>query len=63
MDKPGYQQKTADCIRRTGMKGWMIQPVLGREVLGYRPDFNAPPGASGPLQTVIRQACELLPGI
>jgi hypothetical protein len=61
MDKPGYQQKTADCIRRTGKKGWMIQPVIGREALGFRTSFDAPPGAPPPLQTAIRQSCELLP--
>jgi hypothetical protein len=63
MNKPAYQQKTADCIRRTGKKGWLIQPVIGQEAGGFRTSFEAPPGTSGPLQTVIRQSCELLPGI
>ena len=64
MDKPGYQQKTADCIRRTGKKGWMIQPVIGRDALGFRTSFDAPPGANAPLKTAIRQSRELfrMPG-
>jgi hypothetical protein len=60
MDKPAYQQKAAECIRRTGKKGWMIQPVLVREVPGFRAAFEAPPGASVPLKTAIRQSCGLL---
>jgi hypothetical protein len=60
MDKPAYQQKTADCIRRTGKKGWMIQPVIGRDALGFRTSFDAPSGATSPLKTAIRKSCELL---
>jgi hypothetical protein len=60
MDKPAYQQKTADCIRRTGKKGWMIQPVIGRHALGFRTSFDAPPGATSPLKTAIRQSNRLL---
>ena len=62
MEKPGYQQKTADCMQRTGKKGWMIQPVLAREVPGFRAAFDAPPGTSAPLRAAIGQSCELLPG-
>ncbi|MEI7939972.1 MAG: HAD family hydrolase [Verrucomicrobiota bacterium] len=60
MDKPGYQQKTADCIRRTGKKGWMIQPVIGRDALGFRTSFDVPPGANLSLKTAIRQSCKVL---
>jgi len=60
LDKPAYQQRTAECIRRTGRKGWMIQPALVREVPGFRPGFEAPPGASAPLRTAIGQSCEFL---
>jgi hypothetical protein len=60
VDKPGYQQKTLDCIRRTGKQGWMIQPVLGREVPGFRVAFDAPLGISAPLRTAIRQSNRLL---
>ena len=60
LDKPGYQQKTADCIRRTGDKGWLIQPVIGREAMGFRTSFDAPPGANAPLRTAIRQSTRLL---
>jgi hypothetical protein len=60
MDKPGYQGKTADCIRRTGKKGWMIQPVIGREALGFQTSFDAPSGANAPLKTAIRQSSRLL---
>ena len=60
MDKPGYQGKTADCIRRTGKKGWMIQPVIGREALGFRTSFDAPSGANASLKTAIRQSNRLL---
>jgi hypothetical protein len=60
MDKPGYQQKTADCIRRTGTKGWMIQPVLGREAPGFRATFDAPPGTSAPLKAAVLRSYELL---
>ncbi len=62
MDKPGYQQRAAACIQRTGKKGWMIQPVIGQDALGFRTTFDAPPGANAPLKTAIRQSCELLPG-
>jgi hypothetical protein len=62
LDKPGYQQKTADFIRLTGRKGWMIQPVIGQEARGFRTSFDVPPGATPPLKTAIRQSCELLPG-
>jgi len=60
MDKAGYQQKTLDCIRRTGKQGWMIQPVLGREVPGFRVAFDAPLGTSGPLRAAVRQSNRLL---
>ncbi|MEI6780753.1 MAG: HAD family hydrolase [Verrucomicrobiota bacterium] len=60
LDKPGYQQKTADCIQRTGKKGWLIQPVIGREARGFRTSFDAPPGAASPLRTAIRQSNRLL---
>ena len=60
LDKPGYQQKTVECIQRTGKKGWMIQPVIGREALGFRSSFDAPPGANAPLRTAIRQSNRLL---
>jgi hypothetical protein len=60
LDKPAYQQKTADCIRRTGKQGWMIQSVIGRDALGFRTSFDAPPGAKAPLKTAIRQSSKLL---
>jgi hypothetical protein len=63
MDKPAYQQKTADCIRSTGKKGWMIQPVIGQEARGFRTSFDAPAAANAPLRDAIRQSCEILPGI
>ena len=60
MDKVAYQQQTLDCIRRTGTNGWMIQPVLGREVPGFRANFNAPMGTSASLRTAVRQSCKLI---
>ena len=60
MDKPGYQQKTLECIQRTGKKGWMIQPVLGREAPGFRATFDAPPGTSAPLKAAVLRSYELL---
>ena len=61
LDKPGYQQRAAACIQRTGKKGWMIQPVIGWEALGFRTSFDAPLGVRKPLKTAIRQSCEFLP--
>jgi hypothetical protein len=63
LDKPAYQQKTADCIRRTGKQGWMIQPVIGRDALGFRSSFDAPAAANAALRDAIRQSCEVLPRI
>ena len=60
LEKTGYQRRTLDCVRRTGMKGWMIQPVLGRETPGFRATFDAPLGTSVPLLTAIRQSNKLL---
>ena len=60
MEKPGYQQATLDCIRRTGKKGWMMQPVLGRETPGFLATFGAPPGTSAPLKTAILHSYRLL---
>jgi hypothetical protein len=60
MDKAGYQQKTLDCIRRTGKKGWMMQPVLGRETPGFLATFGAPPGTSAPLKIAIQRSHRLL---
>jgi hypothetical protein len=60
MEKPGYQQTTMDCIRRTGKKGWMVQPVLARETPGFLATFEAPPGTSAPLKTAILHSHRLL---
>ncbi len=56
MEKPGYQQTTMDFIRRTGRRGWMIQPVLGRETPGFLATFDAPPGMSALLKTAFRRS-------
>jgi phosphoserine phosphatase len=60
MEKPGYQQRTLDCIRRTGKNGWMMQPVLGREIPGFLATFGAPPGTSAPLKAAIQHSHRLL---
>jgi hypothetical protein len=60
MEKSGYQQTTLDCIRRTGKKGWMMQPVLGRETPRFLTTFGAPPGTSAPLKTAIQHSRRLL---
>jgi hypothetical protein len=60
MEKPGYQQSTMECIRRTGKKGWMMQPVLGRETPGFLATFDAPRGTSAPLKSAILRSHELL---
>ena len=60
MEKPGYQQTTMECIRRTGQKGWMMQPVLGRETPGFLTKFGAPCEASAPLKSAFLRSYELL---
>src|ERR1035437_3890594 len=60
MEKPGYQQTTMDCIRRTGKRGWLVQPVLGRENPGFLASFDAPPGTSAPLKTAFKRSHGLL---
>ena len=60
MEKPSYQQATLDCMRRTGNKGWMMQPVLARETPGFLPTFGVPRGTSAPLKTAIQHSHRLL---
>ena len=60
LEKPGYQQTTMECIRRTGKKGWMMQPVLARETPGFLANFAAPPGTSAPLKKAVLRSYELL---
>jgi hypothetical protein len=60
MDKPGYQQKTADCVQRIGRKGWLFQPVLGLQAPGFRPGFGAPRRLDKPLRVSIQQSYKFL---
>ena len=60
LEKPGYQQTTMECIRRTGKKGWMVQPVLARETPGFLATFSAPRGTSASLKTAILHSHRLL---
>jgi hypothetical protein len=60
MEKPGYQQTTLECIRRTGKADWMIQPVLGRETPGFLATFGVPRGTSASLKTAIQHSHRLL---
>jgi len=60
LEKPSYQQATMECIRRTGRKGWMVQPALGRETPGFLATFNAPRGTSAPLKKAVLRSYELL---
>jgi hypothetical protein len=59
MEKPDYQQTTMDCIRRTGKRGWLVQPVLGRETPGFLATFDAPPGTSALLKAAFRHSRRL----
>jgi hypothetical protein len=60
LEKPGYQQTTMECIRRTGKKGWIMQPVLGRETPGFLATFSASLGTSAPLKKAVLRSYELL---
>jgi hypothetical protein len=60
LEKPGYQQTTMECIRRAGKKGWIMQPVLGRETPGFLATFSASLGTSAPLKKAVLRSYELL---
>jgi hypothetical protein len=62
LDKPAYQEKAGECIRRTGKRGWLIQPVIGSGALGFRASFDAPSGAHVALKTAMRRSYQLMAG-
>ena len=40
LEKPGFQEQTATLVRKTGIAGWMIQPILAKESPGFLPTLN-----------------------
>ena len=40
LEKPGFQQATAALMRRTGRRGWTVQPVLSKQAPGFLPEIK-----------------------
>jgi hypothetical protein len=60
LEKPGFQQATAALIRRTGRRGWMIQPALSTQAPGFLPETGGAGQRVEKISPEIRKSIRIL---
>jgi hypothetical protein len=60
LEKPGFQEKTAKLIRKTGSAGWIVQPTLAKNQPGFVSDLESLPRRLGSVPRDIGRATRIV---
>lgn len=60
LEKPGFQEKTAKLIRKTGSAGWIIQAALAKNEPGFVSDLESLPRRLGSVPREIGKAARIV---
>jgi len=60
LEKPGFQEKTAELIRQTGAAGWIVQPALAKVQPGFVSDLKSLPRRLGSVPKEVCTAARII---